>query len=126
MRLLEGSPADAAELFRAALRLAVARRDRRAAADALLGVAAAVGPDDGGTAAQLYGASQALLESTDSVPSPAERVIERRLVPTLTESLGADELSFKLAHGRGLGFEDAVALALPGDVRRAATVAARV
>jgi non-specific serine/threonine protein kinase len=125
VRLLEGSPADAAELFRAALRLAVARRDRRAAADALLGVAAAVAADDGETAARLYGASQALLESINSVPSPAERVIERRLVPALTESLGAGELSFKLAHGRGLGLEDAVALALPGDVRRATTVAAQ-
>ena len=125
VRLLEGSPADAAELFRAALRLAVARRDRRAAADALLGVAAAVAADDGDTAARLYGASQALLESINSVPSPAERVIERRLLPALTESLGADELSFRLAHGRGLSLEDAVALALPGDVRRAATVAAR-
>ena len=121
VRLLEGSPADAAELFRAALRLAVARRDRRAAADALLGVAASVAADDGETGARLYGASQALLESINSVPSPAERLIERRLTPTLTGALSA-----QIAHGRGLGLEEAVALALPGDVRRAATAAARI
>jgi predicted ATPase len=126
VRLLEDAPDQAAELFRAALRIAVARGDRRAAADALLGIAAAVAADSGDTAAHLYGASQGLLEATKSVPSPAERVIERRLVPTLTESLGGDELASTLRKGRGLDFEAAVALALPGDARRPATVAVRV
>jgi predicted ATPase len=125
VRLLEGTPDEAAELCRAALRLAVARGDRRAAADALLGIAAAVAAESGDTAARLYGASQGLLESTKSVASPAERVIERRLIPTLTESLGGDELAATLTKGRGLDFEAAVALALPGDARRPTTVAAR-
>ena len=123
--MVEGSPTEAVELFRSALRLAVARSDRRAAADALLGVAASVAADDGGTSARLYGASQGLLASINSVPSPAERVIEQRLVTALTEGLGGDELAFRLASGRGLAFEDAVALALPGDARRTPTVAAR-
>jgi predicted ATPase len=125
VRLLEGSPADAAELFRSALRLAVARSDRRAAADALLGVAASVAVADGGTSARLYGASQGLLASINSVPSPAERVIEQRLVAALTESLGSEELAFTLSNSRALSFEDAVALALPGDVRRVKTVVTR-
>ncbi|HEY5058401.1 MAG TPA: protein kinase [Gaiellaceae bacterium] len=125
VRLLEGAPDEAAELFRAALRLAVARGDRRAAADAMLGIAAAVAAESGDIAAHLYGASQGLLEATKSVPSPAERVIERRLVPTLTESLGGDALASTLTKGRGLDFEAAVALALPGDARRPTTAAAR-
>jgi len=113
MRLLDGSPADAVQPLQDALRLAVARRDKRAIADCLQGLGSAVGqlgqPHDG---ARLLGAAEATLEAIGASPTAVERVLDEQVRPALRAELGQD-FDYKLAAGRSLPLDEAVALALP-------------
>jgi hypothetical protein len=49
-------------------------------------------------------------------PTAVERVLEERLSPRFRAELG-DDFDFKLAAGRALTLDEAVALALPSDRR---------
>jgi non-specific serine/threonine protein kinase len=117
LRLLEDDPGQAAELFRDGLRLAAARGDKRAAADCLQGLGGALGLEgDVELAARLFGAAAATLEAIGASPTAVERVLEERLSPRFRAELG-DDFDFKLAAGRALTLDEAVALALPSDRR---------
>jgi len=114
LRLLEEVPAGAEEYFRDSLKIAVSRRDKRAAAECLqgLGGALALQGRENDLAARLLGAADAALESIGATPTSMERAVDERARPLLRSALG-DDFDFKLAAGRALSLDDAVALALP-------------
>jgi len=120
VHLFDGSPADAVEPLREALRLSVTRRDKRAIADCLQGLGSAIGQaSDPHLGARLLGAAEATLEAIGASPTPVERALDEQVRPALRAELGPD-FDYKLAAGRSLPLDEAIALALPeGEATRA-------
>jgi tetratricopeptide (TPR) repeat protein len=113
VRLFDGSPAEAVEPLREALRLSVARRDKRAIADCLQGLGSALGQaGDPHLGARLLGAAEATLEAIGATPTPVESALDEQVRPALRAELGQD-FDYKLAAGRSLPLDEAIALALP-------------
>jgi non-specific serine/threonine protein kinase len=114
VHLYQGSREPAQALFAEALTLASDRGDARVGSECLQGLAAATASDQAELGARLWGAADALLESTGAAPTPAEHAIAERFLPRLREELGEEPFAAATATGRSLTFDEAAALALEG------------
>jgi tetratricopeptide (TPR) repeat protein len=124
VQLHEGFAEAAQALFAEALALASDRGDKRVTAECLQGVAAAASMAQPDLAAHIWGAAEALLDTTGATHSPAERAIVERFQPPLKEALGEAAFEAALHGGRSWSFEDAVARAIDASPRIIADPAA--
>jgi hypothetical protein len=81
----------------------------------LAGVAAAEGQPE--RAARLLGAAQALIENTDAVIGPAERIEVERDLSAVRTQVGEATFTSAWAEGRAMTLEQAIAYALEDDWR---------
>jgi predicted ATPase len=112
--LFEGDRERAASLARDALALYREVGDKRTAVEclhALAGVASASGEPL--RAATLAGAAEALHESIHAPPSRAEQAVGRRFLQAARGQVGETSFDAARQHGRTLGLDGALALALP-------------
>jgi predicted ATPase/class 3 adenylate cyclase/tetratricopeptide (TPR) repeat protein len=108
----EHDPDRARQTYTEALRASRRMGDRRTMAGALQGLACLAGDaGDWQRAAELLGASQALLDKTGHRWESSDMLERQQVLDQITAAVGSDDMHRAYSAGQALSFDDAIALA---------------